>query len=80
MGERAVYYRHQKDAREFPDEYCSIIYDGMAQSHTILPWEKNLHMSSHTIDQHLQGVIQHLNAIRSITGGRGQSIYDDDGR
>ena len=38
MGERAVYYQHQKDAREFPNQYCSMIYDGMAQSHTILPW------------------------------------------
>ena len=81
MGERAVYYQHQKDAREFPDQYCSIIYDGMAQSHTILPWEKNLHMSSHTIDQHLQGVIQHgqwTNIYRSfwnIGGGANLAIH-----
>ena len=81
MGESAVYYQHQNNARQFPDQYCSIIYDGMAQSHTILPWEKNLHMSSHTIDQHLQGVIQHgqwTNIYRSfgnIGGGSNLAIH-----
>ena len=59
MGERASYYRRRGDAKENPRKYCSIITDGMAQSHTILPWLKNLDSFSHTIDQHLQGVIQH---------------------
>ena len=76
-----MYYQHQKDAKESPDEYCSIIYDGMAQSHTILPWQKNLNMSSHTIDQHLQGVIQHgqwTNIYRSfgnVCGGANLAIH-----
>ena len=59
MGERRSYYQRQTDALDNPSAFCSIITDGMAQSHTMLPWEKNLNSNSHTIEQHLQGVIQH---------------------
>lgn len=59
MGERKSYYTRRRDALDNPSEFCSIITDGMAQSHTILPWLKRLNSSSHTIDQHLQGTIQH---------------------
>ena len=59
MGERKFYYSRRRDALDYPSEFCSLITDGMAQSHTILPWLKHLNSSSHTIEQHLQGTIQH---------------------
>ena len=59
MGERQSYYQRQMNALDNPSDFCSIITDGMAQSHTMLPWEANLNTTSQTIEQHLQGVIQH---------------------
>lgn len=81
MGERAVYYEQKRLAMEMPAQYCSIITDGMAQSHTILPWGKNLYMHSQTIEQHLQGVLQHgqsTNIYRTfpnIFGGANLAIH-----
>lgn len=41
-----------------PRHYLSLMTDGMAQSHCVLPWLKNL-SSLKTLSQHLQGVILH---------------------
>jgi hypothetical protein len=59
MGERLVYYSHSQSARDFPSAFGSLIVDGMAQTHCVLPWEKNLHCSAFQIAQHLQGVLSH---------------------
>ena len=37
-----------------PQNYISMITDGMAQSHCVLPWLKNL-SSLKTLTQHIQG-------------------------
>lgn len=46
-------------ARVSPDDYLSLVTDGMAQSHCVLPWQKNLAKAVTTIPQHIQGVIMH---------------------
>ena len=81
MGERMVYYEQIALARNEPSNYCSIIFDDMAQSHCVLPWESNLHTSSFAIPQHLQGVLQHgqcANIYRTfgnLGGGRNLAIH-----
>lgn len=52
-------------ATMYPRCYLSLISDGMAQIHCLLPYLKNL-ASIATIQQHLQGVFLH---------GRGIKIY-----
>jgi len=38
MGERFEYYKRCRAAKDFPEEYLSIIFDGMQQAHSQLPW------------------------------------------
>ncbi len=42
-----------------PHNYLSLVTDGMAQSHCVLPWQKNLAKAVTPISQHIQGVIMH---------------------
>ena len=41
MSERRDYYLRREHAATNPDTVMSIITDGFAQSHCILPWIKN---------------------------------------
>jgi hypothetical protein len=52
-------------AHMFPDQYMSIITDGMAQVHSELPWQKNLVDAgkSGKLNQHLQGVLEHGKSV-----------------
>lgn len=59
MGERDTYYQRQQLALDHPDEYMSIIVDGMAQNHTELPYLANLNKTSNTFGQHIVGIIEH---------------------
>lgn len=61
MGEKIAYYARAKQAEHDPDNYVSLISDGMAQNHTKLPWLANLKEFSMTVPQHLQGIIDHGN-------------------
>lgn len=59
MGEKTAYYKRAKQAENDPDNYVSLITDGMAQNHTRLPWLANLKDFSIVLPQHLQGIIDH---------------------
>lgn len=41
MSEREQYYNRRKEAKDNPDTIMSIITDGFAQSHCMLPWIAN---------------------------------------
>jgi hypothetical protein len=41
MAEREHYYERRKEARENADTIMSIITDGFAQTHCLLPWISN---------------------------------------
>jgi hypothetical protein len=61
MGERRAYYHRQQQAIDRPNEYMSIICDGMQQSHTQLPWLANQKQFSATLKHALQvSVFMHL--------------------
>jgi hypothetical protein len=40
-------------------DFLSIVTDGMAQQHCLLPWLANLHQFPKYLPQHLQGVMAH---------------------
>jgi len=40
---------------DYPKDFLSGVSDGMAQSHTVLPWMANQSMFPEIIPQHLQG-------------------------
>lgn len=58
MNERISYYIRRDQAKNQPRRYLSIITDGMAQSHCLLPWMGNIDQSDN-LPQHLQGVYAH---------------------
>ena len=62
MGERRAYYERRSLGFELPTKFMSLITDGMAQMHCILPWTKGL---SQNVDlcQHLQGTYVHGKGI-----------------
>ena len=62
MGERQTYYHRRHLGQVYPSEYLSLITDGMAQQHCILPWMKGLN-SPVDIKQHLQGTLVHGKSI-----------------
>lgn len=62
MSERRAYYKKIWHARSQPDQFMSIILDGMAQNHTHLPWMAN-QSQSEGLEQHLQGLIEHGRAF-----------------
>lgn len=59
MGEREIYYQQRHLAVTQPTKYMSIIIDGMAQNHTILPWLGNQRTFNVPLAQHLQGALSH---------------------
>ena len=63
MNERIHYYRRIEEALENPGTVMSVIMDGMAQNHCILPWNANQHEFSDPLVQHLQGVLEHGNRL-----------------
>lgn len=65
MGERLSYLEKTQLAIQMPSLHLSLVSDGMAQSHCILPWLGNLAQTA-GIAQHIQGVLLH---------GRGQTLY-----
>jgi hypothetical protein len=65
MGERLSYFNKCQLAIQMPSLYLSLVTDGMAQSHCVLPWMGNLNQTA-GIAQHIQGVLLH---------GRGQTLY-----
>jgi hypothetical protein len=42
-----------------PDNVVSVILDGMAQNHSMLPWLGNLKTFDKHIQQHIIGVLSH---------------------
>lgn len=59
MGERFQYGIRRRHAMEHPNEYCSIISDGMAQGHCELPWLGQTSHFSQPLVQHFQGCLNH---------------------
>lgn len=59
MGERLSYYARRHRAESQPNDYCSIISDGMQQSHCEIPWMGNLSKRCLALPHHIQGVIAH---------------------
>jgi hypothetical protein len=55
MSERRAYAERRKQAREHPNDYVSIISDGMAQGHCLLPYYGNQDTFSCPSPQHFQG-------------------------
>jgi hypothetical protein len=45
-------------------DYLSIVTDGMAQQHCLLPWLANLSQFPKYLPQHLQGVMIHGRLLR----------------
>ena len=67
MGERREYAFRKDEALRMPGEYCSIISDGMAQSHCELPHFGNAcSFGTEKLTQHFQGCLNH---------GRNFTIY-----
>lgn len=75
MGERMAYYERRAEVSEMcllwlmiikcvkavadPDNVLSMILDGMAQNHSVLPWLGNLKTLDKHIQQHIIGVLTH---------------------
>jgi hypothetical protein len=59
MSERKVYYNKVFQAIIDPDNYMSIILDGMAQNHTVLSYIANMKTFPNPLKMHLQGVLEH---------------------
>jgi hypothetical protein len=77
-------------------DYLSIVTDGMAQQHCLLPWSANLYQFPKHLSQHLQGVLAHGRHLRmyrtfhNVSNGTNlqihtfllilQEIFDNDGK
>ena len=46
-------------AIDYPNEYMSMIFDGMSSDHTLLPYHADQKVSSNQVVQHIQGVKIH---------------------
>lgn len=57
MGERLTYSIRRQEAKQFPKQFLSLIADGMAQSHCVLPHLGNITVFPKPLPQHLQGTI-----------------------
>jgi len=82
MAERQAYHDRALKAVQHPEVYWSIIFDGMAQSHTLCPWEGNLHQAGKYLEQHIQGLLMHgysLCLVRDfgnfLSGGSNLAIH-----
>jgi len=59
MGERMAYAERIMLSLQLPSNFLSLISDGMAQTHSILPWCGNLTSFKKGCQQHIQGVAMH---------------------
>ena len=59
MSERMTYANRSQLAMQMPQQHLSLISDGMAQTHCILPWLGNITLLGKGCAQHLQGVLLH---------------------
>jgi hypothetical protein len=66
MGERLTYAKRRNDAIMQKGSYLSLISDGMAQGHNVLPYFANQDTWTDSLPQHLQGVLSH---------NRGMTMY-----
>ena len=75
MGERRTYALRVQEAFDLPDYYMSVISDGMAQNHCLLPWWANNMQFGEYLPQHLQGLLNHgrgftfFRTFHNIVGG-----------
>ena len=76
MNERKSYALRRNQAYELPEMHMSIISDGMAQAHCMLPWFSNQYQfGDYYVPQHLQGVLNHARqftfyrTFHNVTGG-----------
>jgi hypothetical protein len=58
MGERLAYYDRRTQGEMMQKQYLSMICDGMAQHHCLLPWSANLTQLK-CLPHHIQGVMLH---------------------
>lgn len=66
MGERISYAERRNKAVMMKSKYMSVIADGMAQGHNMLPHFGNQNTWNDGLPQHLQGILNH---------NRGMSVY-----
>jgi hypothetical protein len=66
MGERLTYAERRNNAVMERSRYLSLISDGMAQGHNLLPYFANQNTWTDSLPQHLQGVLSH---------NRGMTMY-----
>ena len=59
MQERQAYAARKELARNFKEQYLSIVIDGMAQNHMMLPWYGNKAQSTEHLKQKMNGVLCH---------------------
>jgi hypothetical protein len=80
MNERVSYYLKREQGKSQPKKYLSIITDGMAQSHCLLPWMGNVDQSDN-LPQHFQGVYAHgrflqfYRTFHNVLKGANQHIH-----
>jgi len=67
MAERRTYYRKQFLSIMEPNKYMSVIFDGMAQGHTELPYMSGQKDFPMKMRMHLQGCIEHGQLFVSYT-------------
>lgn len=54
------YYDHRRLAQLYPEQYMSLISDGMQQDHTKNPYFANQKTNSTVVSQHIQGIKDHF--------------------
>ena len=65
MSDRALYNERKKLSELYPNEYLSIITDGMQQTHCELPYSGNRYShGANKLKQHLQGITTHFRRTR----------------
>ena len=81
MGERILYADRYKQAIDYPQDFLSIVSDGMAQHHNQLPYLANQVSFPKTLPQHLQGVLCHgrkllmFRTFHTISNGMNVQIH-----
>ena len=75
MGERRTYAQRVQQSFDLPEYFMSVISDGMAQNHCMLPWWANNMQFGDYLPQHLQGLLNHgrgftfFRTFHNIVGG-----------
>ena len=81
MGERKTYAQRVDEALKLPQFFMSIISDGMAQNHCMLPWFGNQKQFGCCLKQHLQGLLNHgrrftfFRTFHNIFGGGSAQLH-----